>query len=143
MTRPDDNGSGPCVNERAATGNRAGATAVVSIHADGATSPGAHGFHVIYSNPPLNAAQGEPSQRLARTMRDALRGAGFATSTYIGADGLSPRDDLAGLNLSERPAIMVECGNMRDAAEAAVLSSPAGRQRYADVIAAAIMKYLS
>jgi N-acetylmuramoyl-L-alanine amidase len=143
MTRQNDSGVGPCVNARAATGNQANATAVVSIHADGSTSAGAHGFHVAYSSPPLNAAQGEPSLRLARVLRDGLKSAGFPTSNYIGSNGLSPRDDLAGLNLSERPAVLVECGNMRDAAEAATLSSPDGRQRYATAIANAILAYVS
>jgi N-acetylmuramoyl-L-alanine amidase len=142
LTRPNDTGVGPCVDERAAIGNRENATAVVSIHADGSTSAGAHGFHVAYSAPPLNAAQGEPALRLARTVRDSMRGAGIATSTYIGSAGLSPRDDLAGLNLSERPAVLVECGNMRDAAEAATLSSADGRQRYAAAIAEGILAYL-
>lgn len=143
MTRPNDSGVGPCVNERAAIGNKANAAAVVSIHADGATGAGARGFHVAYSSPPLNDAQREPSLRLARGLRDGLRAAGFPTSNYIGSDGLSPRNDLAGLNLSERPAALVECGNMRDAGEAATLSSPAGRQRYAAAIAEAIITYLA
>jgi N-acetylmuramoyl-L-alanine amidase len=142
MTRANDTGVGPCVNERANIGNQAAAAAVVSIHADGSTSPGAHGFHVAYSAPPLNAAQGEPSTKLARGLRDGLQSAGFATSNYIGAQGLSPRNDLAGLNLSERPTALIECGNMRDANEAAVLSSAAGRQKYADAIVKAIIAYL-
>nr|WP_233730819.1 N-acetylmuramoyl-L-alanine amidase [Kibdelosporangium philippinense] len=143
LTRDSDTGVGPCVDKRAAIGNQARADAVVSIHADGSNSPGAHGFHIAYSAPPLNAAQGEPAKRLATTLRDGLRSAGFATSTYIGTAGLSPRDDLGGLNLSERPAALVECGNMRNEAEAAVLSSTQGRQRYADAIAAAILAYLA
>lgn len=143
LTRPNDTGVGPCVNDRAAIGNRENATAVVSIHADGSTTAGAHGFHVAYSAPALNAAQGEPSLRLARALRDGLKSAGLATSNYIGSAGLSPRDDLAGLNLSERPAALVECGNMRDATEAATLSSTSGRQRYATAIADAIVAYLT
>lgn len=142
LTRQDDAGVGPCVDERAAIGNRAAAAAVVSIHADGSTNPGAHGFHIAYSAPPLNEAQGEPSLRLAGTMRDQLRGAGLATSSYLGSDGLSARDDLGGLNLSERPAVLVECGNMRNAAEAAAFSSESGRRSYADAIAAGILAYL-
>jgi N-acetylmuramoyl-L-alanine amidase len=142
LTRPNDSGVGPCVNQRAAIGNRENATAVVSIHADGSTSAGARGFHVAYSAPPLNAAQGEPSLRLARALRDGLRSAGIPTSNYIGSAGLSPRDDLAGLNLSERPAALVECGNMRDANEAATLSSALGRQKYAAAIAEAVLAYL-
>lgn len=142
-TRDDDNGVGPCVNERAAIGNRAGAAAVVSIHADGSDSAGAHGFHVAYSNPPLNAAQGQPSISLAQTLRDSLRSGGFAVSNYLGGNGLAPRNDLAGLNLSERPAALIECGNMRDATEAALMSTADGRQRYANAVAAGVLTYLS
>ncbi|RZQ65482.1 N-acetylmuramoyl-L-alanine amidase [Amycolatopsis suaedae] len=142
MTRQDDDGVGPCVDERAAAGNRAGAAAVVSIHADGSTKPGAHGFHVAYSAPPLNAAQGEPSTRLATALRDDLRGHGFAVSDYLGQDGLAPRDDLAGLNLSERPAALVECGNMRNATEAARMASEQGQRAYAEAISAGILRYL-
>ncbi|WP_308431754.1 N-acetylmuramoyl-L-alanine amidase [Amycolatopsis acidiphila] len=142
-SRDDDTGVGPCVDERAARGNESGAAAVVSIHADGSDSSRARGFHVSYSNPPLNAAQGRPSITLADDLRDALRTGGFPTSNYLGTDGIYPRDDLAGLNLSTRPAALVECGNMRNSAEAATMTSPAGRQRYADAIAAAILRYLS
>lgn len=140
-TRDSDTGVGPCVDERADIGNDANADAVVSIHADGSTSSGAHGFHVAYSSPALNAAQGEPSISLARTLRDTLRQT-FPVSTYLGSDGLAPRDDLAGLNLSVRPAALVECGNMRNAVEAAAMSTSDGRQRYADAIAAGILAYL-
>lgn len=142
LTRQNDDGVGPCVDQRAAIGNQSGAAAVVSIHADGSTNESAHGFHVAYSSPPLNDAQGEPSTRLAETMRDTMVTKGFATSTYIGSSGLSPRDDLGGLNLSERPAVLVECGNMRNATEAATFSSPDGRQSYAAAIAAGILAYL-
>jgi N-acetylmuramoyl-L-alanine amidase len=141
-TRGNDTGVGPCVDERAALGNQSGAAAVVSIHGDGSDSTSAHGFHVSYSNPPLNPAQGQPSITLADDLRDALRAAGFATSNYLGSGGIYPRDDLAGLNLATRPAALVECGNMRNRAEAATMSSAAGRQRYADAIAAAILRYL-
>jgi N-acetylmuramoyl-L-alanine amidase len=142
MTRQDDTGVGPCVDQRAAIGNQSGAAAVVSIHADGSTDPSAHGFHVAYSSPPLNDAQGEPSTRLSTTIRDAMVSGGFATSTYIGSAGLSPRNDLGGLNLSERPAVLVECGNMRNATEAAAFGSPDGRQSYAAAIANGILLYL-
>ncbi|MEU3625301.1 N-acetylmuramoyl-L-alanine amidase [Amycolatopsis coloradensis] len=142
LTRQNDTGVGPCVDERAAIGNDAQADAVVSIHADGSNSDGAHGFHVAYSAPPLNAQQGEPSTRLATALRDGIRAGGFPTSTYLGTNGLAPRADLGGLNLSTRPAALVECGNMRNAAEAAAMSSEEGRQQYAAVIAKAIADYL-
>ncbi|WP_233438293.1 N-acetylmuramoyl-L-alanine amidase [Actinokineospora spheciospongiae] len=142
LTRPDDTGVGPCVDRRAAIGNEAAADAVVSLHADGSTAAGARGFHIAHSSPPLNAAQGAPSLELAGDLRDALVGAGFPTSTYIGTAGLSPRNDLAGLNLATRPSALIECGNMRDPAEAATLSSPDGRQRYAEGIANGILGFL-
>lgn len=142
MTRSSDTGVGPCVNERAAVGNNANAAAVVSIHADGSESAGAHGFHVEYSSPPLNAAQGAPSTTLATVLRDNVRNAGFTLANYIGHNGLFGRDDLGGLNLSDRPSVLIECGNMRDAGDAATLSSTDGRQHIADGITAGIIAYL-
>jgi N-acetylmuramoyl-L-alanine amidase len=142
LTRSSDTGVGPCVNQRAAIGNSAHAAAVVSIHGDGSTAAGAHGFHVEYSNPPLNAEQGAPSVRLATTLRNTVRSAGFSTANYLGSNGLFGRPDLGGLNLSNRPSALIECGNMRNGADAAVMSSAAGRQRIADAIAAGIIAYL-
>ncbi|WP_330178964.1 N-acetylmuramoyl-L-alanine amidase [Nocardia sp. NBC_01503] len=141
MSRDNDNGFGPCVDERGTLGQRVGAAAVVSIHADGAPA-GAHGFHVAYSSPAVNDSQGEPSNRLATTLRDGLVGAGFTTSTYIGSNGMNPRADLAGLNLAERPAALVECGNMRDPDDAAMLESPDGRARLATALTNAVLAYL-
>ncbi|HEY4017879.1 MAG TPA: N-acetylmuramoyl-L-alanine amidase [Pseudonocardiaceae bacterium] len=142
MTRPSDTGVGPCVNQRAAVGNNAGAAAVVSIHADGSDAAGTHGFHVEYSNPPLNAEQGAPALQLATVLRDDVRSAGFTTANYIGSNGLFGRADLGGLNLSTRPAVLIECGNMRDAGDAATLTSADGRQHIADAITTGIVAYL-
>jgi len=44
-TRRTNDGIGPCVDERAAIGTRAGADVALSIHADG--GPAGRGFHVI------------------------------------------------------------------------------------------------
>lgn len=41
LTRPDNDGWGPCITERAAIGNRSNAAAVISIHADGGPESGA------------------------------------------------------------------------------------------------------
>ncbi len=140
-TRPDDNGVGPCVDVRGRAGEAADADAVVSIHADGA-SAGNRGYHVALSSPPLNTAQSGPARALAVDVRDAMRAAGFPDSDYIGRDGLSPRADLAGLNLATRPTVLVECANMRNPAEAAIVSSTAGRDRYATAISAGILAFL-
>ena len=142
LTRPDNAGVGPCVNDRAAIANRAGADAMVSLHADGA-APSGRGFHVAYSDPPVNASQGPPSVALAEALAGALRGAGFSTASYIGSDGLDSRSDIAGLNLAEIPAALVECANMRNPEEAALLSTPDGRARYATAIADGVMAWLT
>jgi N-acetylmuramoyl-L-alanine amidase len=84
-----------------------------------------------------------PSVQLAHAMRDALVQAGFHPSTYIGSDGLYGRADLAGLNLAEYPAILVELGNMKNADEAARMESPDGRAKYADAVTQGIVMYLN
>lgn len=141
MTRPDDNGVGPCVDVRGRAGAQTGAAVAVSIHADGSAA-GNSGFHVAYSDPPLNAMQAGPAHTLSTAVRDAIRAGGFRVSDYIGRDGLSPRTDLAGLSLATVPTVLVECANMRNAAEAALVSSTQGRERYADAIAAGILAFL-
>lgn len=142
LTRPDDTGVGPCVDQRATIGNEAGADAVVSIHGDGAAAPG-HGFHVAYSSPPLDDARSGPSSSLARTVRDTLRAEGLTPSTYLGDDGLDPRPDLAGLNLSTQPTVLVELANMRNSGDAAAASSAQGRAAFARALADAVLAWLA
>jgi N-acetylmuramoyl-L-alanine amidase len=142
MSRPDDGSVAPCVDQRAAAANAMHPDADVSIHADGGPSSG-HGFHVNYSAPPLNDAQKGPAIQLATTMRDSLVSAGLQPSTYIGSDGLYGRADLAGLNLAESPAILIETGNMRNVDDAAQMETAEGRQHYADAITKGIVAYLT
>jgi N-acetylmuramoyl-L-alanine amidase len=142
LTRTDDDGVGPCVDQRGRAAAKANADLAVSIHADGAPASG-HGFHVIYPKPPLNAAQGKPSLDLATDLRNALREAGLPVSTYVGTNGLDGRSDLAGLNLSTRPVAMVECANMRNPREAMMVSNGAGQARYAQAITIGILNWLT
>ncbi|MEA2155710.1 MAG: N-acetylmuramoyl-L-alanine amidase [Solirubrobacteraceae bacterium] len=144
MTRRTNDGVGPCVNERAAIGNRAGADLALSIHADGAP-PGGRGFHVIAplarraARPSIVA----PSLRFARILRARLDAIGLPRSTYLGGGtGLVSRDDLGGLNLSRVPKALVELGNMRNAADAAQLERPAHRDRLALALSRAIRRAL-
>lgn len=141
LSRDDDNSVGPCVDQRAAAANAMHPDAIVSIHADSGP-PAGHGFHVNYSSPPLNDAQSGPALSLASTMRDALTGAGAPTSTYIGSDGLYGRADLAGLNLAQYPAILVELGNMKNGDDAQRMESADGRSSYASAVTAGIVNYL-
>ena len=142
MSRADDGSVGPCVDTRAAAANAMHPDADVSIHADGGP-PSGHGFHVNYSAPPLNDAQSAGSVQLATVMRDSMVAAGLQPSTYLGSNGLYGRADLAGLNLADYPAVLVETGNMRNADEAAAMEAPEGRQRYADAVTAGIVAYLT
>jgi N-acetylmuramoyl-L-alanine amidase len=140
---------GPCVDVRGRAGNtlRSGGHAdlKISIHGDGSTSSGAHGFHVIF--PPDRAPWTDDihpaSQRLAQDTKDALVARGFSVANYIaGGDGLDERSDLATLNLSDVPTVMVELGNMRDSGDASVMTSAAGQSRYARALAGSVRHYL-
>jgi N-acetylmuramoyl-L-alanine amidase len=92
--------------------------------------------------PPLKNNQGQPSAALAQTLGGALRADGFTAADYIGSARLYPRSDLAGLNLAQIPAALVECANMRNRQEAAMVSTPHGRARYAAAIADGIIAWL-
>jgi N-acetylmuramoyl-L-alanine amidase len=142
ISRPSDNSVGPCVDQRAAMANAMRPDAIVSIHADGGP-PSGRGFHVNYSSPPLNDVQAGPAVQLAHTMRDSLVAAGLQPSTYAGSDGLYGRADLAGLNLAEFPAVLVELGNMKNADDAAQMESADGRARYAAAVTQGITAYLN
>lgn len=141
MSRGDDSSVAPCVDARAEMANALKPDAIVSIHADGGPASG-RGFHVNYSAPPLNPVQAGPSVQFAQTMRDQLKAAGFVPATYIGQDGLYPRADLAGLNLAQYPSVLVELGNMKNAADTALIESPEGRQKYADAVVRGIAGFL-
>ncbi|GAA1520111.1 N-acetylmuramoyl-L-alanine amidase family protein [Nocardioides humi] len=151
LTRDDNSADawGPCIDERGRIGNpdEPGPTADVrvSIHGDGNTSSTAHGFHVIRPGELAGWTDDvvEPSERLAVALRDALVDAGFAPSTYLGDDGIDVRTDLGTLNHSDVPVVMAELGNMRDAGDAAVMESEAGRKRYARALTAAIRAFLT
>ena len=149
LTRTDDTGVGPCVDQRAAVANAAGAALAVSVHADGA-SAGVRGFHVI--EPALapdggNADVLAPSEAAAAALVDAFATAtGSAPATYPGAlvaPGLTRRDDLAGLNLARVPAVFIECANMRNAEDAAAVTDEAWRQRAAQGIADGVLAFLA
>ncbi|MEU1393297.1 MULTISPECIES: N-acetylmuramoyl-L-alanine amidase [unclassified Nonomuraea] len=144
LTRSDNDSVGPCITQRAAIGNKAGADAAISVHADGA-APAGHGFHVIIPkkiNGPVDKVVA-PSTELGLAVRDAFaKGTGLPYSTYVGSKALSFRNDLGGLNLSTVPKIFVECGNMRNAADAAKFQDPKFRQRIALALANGMQHYL-
>lgn len=148
LTQDGDRPFGPCVDERARIGNKAQADAVVSVHADGSAT-GNRGFHVIL--PVAVNGDGADTSKIVTPSRELgvriagnfVRVTGSAPSNYIGGDtGLDTRDDLGGLNLSTVPKVFIECGNMRDPKDAALLTSADWRQKAALGIAEGIGSYL-
>ncbi|KOV71238.1 N-acetylmuramoyl-L-alanine amidase [Streptomyces sp. MMG1121] len=149
FTRDGDSPAwGPCVDERARIGNTAHADAAISIHADGAAE-GDRGFHVILPGT-VHAGAADtrkivgPSRDLGtRVAGDFLRDTGEPPSNYVGkGTGLVTRTDLGGLNLSTVPKVFIECGNMRDSKDAALLTSGAWRQKAARGISEGIVSFL-
>ena len=137
LTRRGNDGVGPCIDERAAIGNRAHADAAISIHADGGP-PDGRGFEVIYR------PRAPASYRLALAIRQAFAaGTGEPYATYVGRDGLDVRTDLGGLNLSTVPKVLVETANMRNATDARRLGSGAYREREAAALARGLERFLS
>lgn len=148
LTHDADRPFGPCIDERARIGNEAGADAVVSVHADG-SAVGHRGFHVIL--PALvkgGSADTTPIVGPSRTLGERIaaefaRATGSAPANYLGGGtGLDVRKDLGGLNLSTVPKVFVECGNMRDPDDAALLKDAAWRHKAARGIAEGISTYL-
>lgn len=136
MSRKDDSGVGPCVDKRGTFADSS--DFMVSIHANGSTDTSIKGFGVIVA-PGKHLKE---SRVLALDMVAGLKDAGFPINRHgYGADGLNTRTDLAGLNHASVPAILVECGEMRNAKEAALMESSKGQDRYAAAIVAGIVAY--
>jgi N-acetylmuramoyl-L-alanine amidase len=75
-------------------------------------------------------------------MRDQLVAGGLTPATYIGSNGLYGRADLTGLNLAQYPSILVECGNMKNPQDAALMSSQQGQQAIANAVARGIAAFI-
>jgi N-acetylmuramoyl-L-alanine amidase len=136
---------GPCVDIRGRDGNKRHADLKISIHGDGSYVAGARGFHVIAPTDrrPWTHDIYKPSRRLALVTRRALEAMGLQVANYIaGGDGLDFRSDLATINLSNMPTVMVELGNMRNPVDARRMTSRSGRATYARGLALAVRRFL-
>ncbi len=144
LTRTSNTGVGPCVTTRAAIGNEVHANVAISIHADGGP-PGGYGFAILTPvADPWNWPIVNWSALFAVDLRPMFAGyTGEPVSNYDGVDGIQPRDDLAGLNLTAVPKVLIECANMRNAADAARVSSAVWQERAAQGIDAGIYKFLT
>lgn len=148
LTQDGDRSFGPCVDERARIGNEAKADAAISIHADG-SGAGNRGFHVIMPGAVHDGAADTraivaPSAELGKRVAGSfVRVTGTAPSNYLGdGTGLVTRTDLGGLNLSTVPKVFIECGNMRDSTDAALLTSGSWRQKAAEGMSEGIVSFL-
>jgi len=143
MTRQNDHGVGPCVDRRAQILNDSGARVAIDIHADGGPAWG-RGFTVlepVADGPNDHVIQA--SERFGRDVRGALLArTNMPVSNYYGSNGVEFRDDLAGLNLTTVPKVLIETGNMRNATDAALLTSPSFQRQLARAFLAAILAFL-
>jgi len=144
MTRDSNNGVGPCVTTRAQIINRAHANVAIDIHADGGPADG-RGFTVLepIADGPNNKVIGA-SIAFGTDVRAAMLAyTTMPESTYYGNYGIITRDDLAGLNLTTVPKILIECGNMPNPEDARMLTSPAFQHLLATAFTAAIVAFLT
>ena len=144
MTRDSNDGVGPCVTTRSQIINRTHASVAIDIHADGGPVSG-RGFTVLepVADGP-NDKVIKASSRFGADVRAALlAGTSMPESDYYGHDGLIRRDDLAGLNLTTVPKVLVECGNMVNPVDARLLTRPSFQQQLARAFTAAIVQFLT
>jgi N-acetylmuramoyl-L-alanine amidase len=144
MTRHTNTGVGPCVDQRSRILNHGHAQVSIDIHGDGGP-PGGRGFAILLPVPdgPNNHVIGS-SARFGRDLKRAfLAGTRMPVSNYDGVAGFQPRADLAGLNLTTMPKVLVEVGNMRNATDAAMMISTSFQRRAARAMAAAIITFLT
>lgn len=131
LSREDNTGVGPCVDERGTFADDA--DLLVSIHANGSESSAVKGFHIIVADPGENEKTERASVDLAKSVGKSM-GEEFTPNRAYGQDAISRRPDLAGLNNASVPAVIVECGEMRNPSEAKLMESKSGQEKYADAL---------
>jgi N-acetylmuramoyl-L-alanine amidase len=144
LTRKNNHGIGPCVNRRASILDRAHADVSIDIHADYGRSTG-RGFTVLepVADGP-NDKVIKSSLRFGSYVHAAMHSlTKMPVSDYYGHNGYIRRDDLAGLNLTTMPKVLIECGNMNNARDAALLVRPSVQRAIARALASAIVRYLT
>jgi N-acetylmuramoyl-L-alanine amidase len=144
MTRTTNTGVGPCVNTRAFKLNLGHSNVAVDIHADGAYCAGCRGFAILL---PVADGPNDTVIRSSRNFGTDIKAAMLArtrmpVSNYDGKNGFAYRSDLAGLNLTKVPKMLIEVGNMKNPTDAAMLTSASFQQSLARALMAAIIKFL-
>jgi N-acetylmuramoyl-L-alanine amidase len=144
LTRPSNRGIGPCVDRRARILDRAHANISIDIHADYGPASG-RGFTVLepVADGPNDKVVG-PSIRFGHYVHTAfLRRTRMTVSDYYGHNGYILRNDLAGLNLTTMPKVLIESGNMNNATDARLLTQARVQRSIARALAAAIIRFLT
>jgi N-acetylmuramoyl-L-alanine amidase len=143
MTRRTNHGVGPCIDRRAQILDKARADVAIDIHADGGPASG-RGVAILtpVADGPNDHVIGS-SKRFGRILlRRYTKVTGIPISNYDGSGGFAPRRDLAGLNLTTVPKVLIECVNMRNATDASRLVRPAFQKLAAKSMAEAITGFL-
>jgi N-acetylmuramoyl-L-alanine amidase len=84
------------------------------------------------------------SATLARDIRAAfLEITREPLSTYFGTNGIEPSDYLAALNLTTVPKVLIECANMRNPTDAALLTTTQWQQNAARALTAGLTAFLT
>ena len=126
--------------ERAQFCNARRAALMIRIHADGSSSPSAHGIATLV--PALRrgwtADIYAASRRAGRLVQDELVRATGARDL-----GVVERSDLTGFNWSDVPVVLAETGFMTNPREGALLRSAAYQARVARGLAAAAQRFVS
>lgn len=132
---------GPCVWDRAAFANDLDADAMISIHADGASS-GSKGFFALAPTRIKGWTDDVVAvdRRLAKAMIAGMTQAGAVPSNYIRGQ-LMLSGSTTTLNMSNVPTTTIEVGNMRNASDARRMTSSQGQQQYAEWLFAGIERF--
>jgi N-acetylmuramoyl-L-alanine amidase len=125
--------------ERARIANECGADLYVRIHAGVDTNGDVRGVRTLYPGDNQWVAPiSSPSRAAAQAMQRAV-----VTATGARDLGTASRNDLAGLNWSEVPVVLVECGFLSNPVEDQRLATQAHRAALARGIAAGVLQYLA
>jgi len=144
LTRKSNDGVGPCVNTRAHILDRAHADVSIDIHADGGPASG-RGFTVL--EPVADGPNDKVIKSSIRFGKDVhaalLKYSPMQISDYYGHNGYIFRNDLAGLNLTTMPKVLIECGNMRNSDDARLLTARRVQREIARALSVAIIRFLA
>ena len=140
MSRADDNSVGPGVDQRAEAANRMHADADVSIHADGGLRLRSR-LYVNYSAPRSTTCKADRPSNWPGYHARLLVAAGLQQVHVHRLERVTrPRRPRGSQPRRGKPAVLVESRNMAQCRRGGYMETADGRQRYADAIAAGIVR---